>query len=165
MSRARDWLVLIGFLALTFGAAWTGNVATSESVRDWYPSLRKPAGTPPSWVFGPVWTVLYFLMAVGAWLVWRCSARPRARRVALILFFVQLAFNVLWSVIFFALRSPGAAMVEMLVLWTLIAATQRKFWKVSTLAGLLLAPYLAWVTYAAYLNFGIWRLNLHGTAV
>jgi tryptophan-rich sensory protein len=121
--------------------------------------LLKPAWNPPAWVFGPVWTVLYLMMAVAAWLVWRRRGFAGAPW-ALGLFVLQLALNTLWSAIFFGLRRPGVAAIEILLLWLAILATLIAFAPVSRLAAILLAPYLAWVTFAAVLNFTIWRMNL-----
>jgi translocator protein len=121
-------------------------------------SLEKPAFNPPSWVFGPVWTVLYAMMAVAAWLVWR-EAGFGGATAALSLFFVQLALNLAWSGIFFGLRQPGWALVEIAVLWAAILATMILFFRHSTLAGWLLVPYLLWVSFASVLNAALWRLN------
>jgi translocator protein len=154
---AKPWLVLIVFLAICLGAGGLGSFFTGNSVREWYPSLRKPVGTPPSWVFGPVWTTLYVLMAVSGWLVWReyrWGALP-----ALLIFFGQLALNVAWSGIFFGSRMPGVAFAEIVLLWLAILWTMLIFFLLLPVAALLLVPYLVWVTYASYLNFGIWRLN------
>jgi translocator protein len=123
----------------------------------WYDGLNKPAWNPPSWVFGPVWTALYVMMGAAAWLVWD-RYRDEAKG-ALSLFVVQLVFNAGWSAIFFGLQSPGLAFLEILVLWLLIAATIVAFWRHRPLAGALLLPYIAWVSFAAVLNFTIWRLN------
>jgi translocator protein len=153
----KTWLVLIVFLAICLGAGGLGSIFTANSVRDWYPRLRKPAGTPPSWVFGPVWTTLYVLMAISAWLVWReyhWGALP-----ALLIFCGQLALNVAWSGIFFGSRLPGAAFAEIVLLWLAVIWTMLIFFLLLPVSALLLVPYLLWVTYASYLNFGIWRLN------
>ncbi|NUP99563.1 MAG: tryptophan-rich sensory protein [Armatimonadetes bacterium] len=149
---------LVIALAVCFGAAALGGIATASSVGTWYPELRKPPFTPPSWVFGPVWTVLYGLMGVAAWLVWR-SGKPGVARRALWLFVAQLGLNVAWSWLFFGLRQPGWAFLEICLLWLAIGATMVAFWGVSRRAGWLLAPYLLWVTFAAALNLGIWLLN------
>lgn len=154
---AKRALALIVFFAICLGAGGLGSFFTASSVRDWYPRLRKPAGTPPSRVFGPVWTALYILMAVSAWLVWReygWGALP-----ALLIFFAQLALNVAWSGIFFGSRMPGVAFVEITILWLAIAFTIFVFFTLVPIAALLLVPYLLWVSYASYLNWGIWRLN------
>lgn len=151
------WLMLIVFLAICLGVGGLGAIATDKGVRDWYPSLRKPNGTPPGWVFGPVWTTLYVLMAVSAWLIWR--EYQWGARAALLIFFGQLALNVAWSGIFFGTRRPGMALVEIAILWLAIAFTVFVFSTLSPTAAYLLVPYLLWVSYASYLNFGIWRLN------
>ncbi len=150
-------LALIVFFAICLGAGGLGSLFTIRSVRDWYPRLRKPAGTPPGWLVGPVWTALYVLMAISAWLVWR--EYGRGARPALLIFFAQLALNVAWPGVFFASRLPGVALAEIAVLWLAIAFTILIFYSLLPLAALLLVPYLLWVTYAGYLNFGIWRLN------
>ena len=149
--------MLIVFFAVCLGAGGLGSFFTASSVRDWYPKLRKPAGTPPSWIFGPVWTTLYLLMAVSAWLVWREYGRGALS--ALLIFFAQLALNIAWSGIFFGSRMPGVAFVEIVILWLAILFTIFVFYFLVPLAALLLVPYVLWVTYASYLNWGIWRLN------
>jgi translocator protein len=153
MKRATDWLGLIVWIAVPFAAAWIGGRVTDPS---WYLELRRPAWAPPGWLFGPVWTALYLLMGVAAWRVWRRAGFDGA---ALPLFLVQLALNAAWSWLFFGLRRPDLAFAEIVVLWLLILATLRAFLKVDRPAGWLLAPYLAWVTYAAALNFALWRMN------
>ena len=159
MPRGRQALGLLGWLALCYGAAALGGLFTASSVQDWYPSLARPAWTPPSWLFGPVWTVLYGLMAVAAWLVWRGRGWGGARG-PLGLFLLQLVLNVLWSLVFFGLRLPGAAFAEIVLLWLAILVTMIAFWRIRGLAGGLLLPYLLWVSFAAALNFALWRMNL-----
>ncbi len=127
---------------------------------DWYASLAKPAWTPPTWVFGPAWTILYAMMAVAAWRLWRrLGARPRESRRALVLFAVQLALNLSWTPVFFGMQRPDLALVVILFLWVAIAATIVAAWKACRTAAALLVPYLAWVTFATALNAAIWRLN------
>jgi tryptophan-rich sensory protein len=155
----RPWLALVGFLVLCFAVAGLGGLATGRSAGTWYPTLTKPTWTPPAWVFGPVWTALYLMMAVAAWLVWR-KAGVAGARTALGLFGVQLALNAAWSWLFFGLRLPGAAFAELVVLWAAIVATVVAFWRTCPLAGALLLPYLAWCSFAAALNFALWRLNV-----
>lgn len=150
------WWGLVGWLALCFAAAAAGGLATDTGA--WFDALRKPPWNPPNWVFSPVWTTLYALMAVAAWLVWKRRGFGAAS-TALALFLVQLALNVAWSFLFFAAQSPGLAFAEIVVLWAAILATVVAFWRIRPLAGALLLPYLAWVTFAAALNFAIWRLN------
>ncbi len=130
---------------------------TSE-LRGWYAALHKPSWTPPAWLFGPAWTVLYISMAVAAWRVWR-EGGWRPHRVALGLFLLQLMFNGLWSPLFFGLHRPGLSLVDSVLIWLALLATLVAFWRVSPPAGALLVPYLAWVTFATALNFTIWRLN------
>jgi benzodiazapine receptor len=149
---------LVAWLLIVFGAAALGSVATSTTVDGWYQQIERPAWTPPDWVFAPVWTTLFAMMAVAAWFVWR-QAGFAAARWPLALFFVQLALNVLWSVVFFAFRQPSLAAIEIVLLWLAIAATVIAFWQRSIVAALLLVPYLVWVAFAAVLNFAIARLN------
>lgn len=158
MSRSL-LIALAAFLALTVSTAGIGAAFTALSVRTWYPALRKPRGNPPASWFGPVWSVLYLLMALSAWNVWREGNGWDFATPAITLFLIQLALNAAWSGIFFGLRSPGWALVEICFLWIAILVTLIMFWKLSRLSGALLLPYLAWVSYAAYLNAGIWRLK------
>lgn len=154
-SRRAALLGLVGWLLLCYGVSALAGLVQS----DWYQTLQRPAWAPPGWVFGPVWGVLYGLMAVAAWLVWRQYGFSGAR-TALRLFLIQLFFNGLWTFLFFGLRAPGWAFAEIVLLWLLILLTTRAFWPKHRLAGALLVPYLAWVAFAAVLNFAIWQLNL-----
>jgi translocator protein len=158
VSGIRPWLGLAVSIGVCFAAAALGAMFTASSVGDWYVALRKPSWNPPAWIFGPVWTVLYLTMAIAAWLVWRRAGAGGAGG-ALILFGVQLVLNVLWSWFFFGLHNPGAALAGIVALWGAIAWTGAAFWRVSHPAAVLMAPYLAWVTFAAVLNLVIWRLN------
>jgi tryptophan-rich sensory protein len=124
-------------------------------VRDWYPTIAKPAWTPPSWLFGPVWTILYAMMGVAAWLVWRRVGWSGA----LVWFAIQLALNATWSPVFFGLHRLGLALVNIGLLWLAILGTTIAFWRVAPVAGGLFVPYLAWVSFATALNFAIWQLN------
>lgn len=152
------WIGLAVSLIVCFAAAGVGSAVTTPQIDGWYETLTKPTWNPPNWIFGPVWTTLYLAMAVAAWLVWRQGGWAGSK-VPLILFGVQLALNTLWSCLFFGLHSPGLAFVEILLLWSAIAATMVAFLFRSKAAALLFVPYLAWVTFAALLNFTIWRLN------
>lgn len=152
-------LRLVVSLALPFVAAGLGGWATAQGVGDWYPTLVKPSFNPPSWVFGPVWTFLYLLMGVALFLVWEKGTSTPAVRMALGLFGVQLLLNILWSFLFFGARQLGWAFVEILFLWLAIAGTLALFLRLSQPAAWLLTPYLAWVTFAAVLNYSIWALN------
>ncbi len=158
MSKTRQWPSLATLLFVTFAAAAIGGLATADAVTTWYQTLAKPEWTPPAWLFGPAWTLLYGMMAWAAWLVW-CRHEEREVMPALSAYFFQLMLNASWSVIFFGLRQPGWACVEIAALWVAIAFTLRAFWRLSPAAGALLVPYLAWVTFAAALNLAIWRLN------
>lgn len=152
----RSVLVLMLFLVVCFGvAAWAGQFTPGA----WYAGLEKPSWNPPAWVFAPVWTALYALMAVAGWLVWRQPGRLTLRRLALGAFAVQLVLNGAWSWLFFGLHRPGLALAEIVVLWLAIVATTLLFWRVRPLAGGLLLPYLAWVSFAVALNAALWRLN------
>ena len=158
MSASRSMIGLVVSIAVSFGAGLVGSLFTARSVGGWYLALDKPAWTPPSAVFGPVWSLLYLLMGIAAWLVWRRGGFA-AHPLALTLFASQLVLNAVWSFLFFGLRLPGAAFVEIVVLWALILATLIAFWRAVPVAGLLFVPYLLWVSFASALNFAIWRLN------
>jgi len=158
MTENRQAIALAVSLGVCLGAAGIGSILTTPSLHPWYATLRKPPWTPPNWLFGPVWTALYLGMAVAAWLVWRQAGFSPAR-LPLTLFALQLVLNVAWSGIFFGLRLPGAAFLEVVLLWLFILSTATAFWPVSRTASWLLVPYLTWVTYAAALNAAIWRMN------
>lgn len=155
-------LMFLFFLFLCYGAAALGSYWTSSSVSTWYAELRKPSFNPPNWIFAPVWSALYFLMATSGWLVWRKAGWSGAR-FPLTLFFGQLVLNVAWSGLFFALRWPGMALIEIVFLLGTIVATAVVFRPVSRLAFWLMVPYALWVAFAALLNFKIWGLNLGTT--
>jgi benzodiazapine receptor len=140
------------------GALAAGWVGSRFMPGEWYASLAKPAWTPPNAVFGPVWTALYVLMGIAAWLVWREVGFSGAA-TALVLFIVQLGLNALWSYLFFGAHQPMIALFEIIVLWFVILFTLLAFWKVKPLAGALLLPYLCWVGFASGLNLQLWRLN------
>ncbi|SEN69059.1 TspO and MBR related proteins [Halorientalis persicus] len=136
-----------------------GNLLSLSGVTTWYPTLTTPAFNPPGWVFGPVWITLFALMGTAAWLVWRGGLDDRSVRLALALFGIQFACNVAWSGAFFGLRSPLLGLVVIVALWLAIVATIRAFARVDRRAALLLVPYLLWVSFAAVLNYELWRLN------
>lgn len=156
--RGREGLALAGFVGATVAVQIIASALTFPHVREWYPALARPAWTPPAWIFGPVWTALYLMMAVAAWLVWRRAGWSEGQ-AALTMWIVQLALNGIWSGLFFAMRSPLAGLVDIVLLWLAIAATIFLFAPASRVAAWLLVPYLVWVGYAAALNFAIWRLN------
>jgi translocator protein len=159
MTRINPWLALTGFLLICFLAGGLGGWATAQSVTEWYPTINKPAWNPPSWVFAPVWTTLYVMMAIAAWLVWKRDARFTGVRLALILFFVQLFLNALWPFVFFSAHQIGLALFNIAALWLVLALTVWAFFGVSKWAGALMLPYLAWVSFAGFLNYMIWQLN------
>ena len=155
MGAAKSVIGLAGWLVLSLAAGWVGSRYMPGV---WYESLTKPAWNPPNTVFAPVWTLLYVLMAVAAWLVWRRAGFSGAG-AALTLFVVQLVFNALWSYLFFGLHRPDLAFADIVVLWFTILAVAVLFWRQDWRAGALLVPYLAWVGFASCLNFALWRLN------
>ena len=156
---ARKWLVFISCVVGPLAVGYLSGMSTADSVRTWYVGLAKPSFNPPSWVFGPVWTLLYLSMGGAAFLVWNSGTDRRIVRLGLLWFGAQLIANGLWSLLFFGLRNPGIAFLEILLLLAMIVLTTRLFWSQSRAAGLLMLPYIAWVGFAAILNFSIWRLN------
>ena len=156
-TRQKQVVGLVGWLIVSFIAAGVGGVASFQA-GSFYRQLVNPAWAPPGWLFGPVWSVLYVLMGIAAWLVWRVGGF-RAASTALSLFLVQLAFNALWTWLFFAWHQGALAFADILLLWTLIVATMVSFWRIRPLAGALLVPYLLWVSFAAALNYAVWQLN------
>ena len=149
------WLGLAFWLGVCFAAAWVG---AHFPPGEWYEGLMKPALTPPGWIFGPVWTLLYTMMGVAAWLVWQRHGYAAASR-SLGLFLLQLGLNALWAYFFFGLKNPGLAFLDIVVLWLAILATLIAFFRHYRPAGQLLLPYLLWVSFAVYLNLQFWRLN------
>jgi translocator protein len=158
---AKPVVSLLASIALTLAVGAIGGLATAYSVDTWYPGLNKPSFNPPNWIFAPVWTALYVLMAIAAWRVF-LAAQSRSRTLSLALFGLQLALNLAWSLIFFGLRAPLPALLELALLLLVIAATAAKFWRLDRLAGLLLVPYAAWSCFAFLLNTEIWLLNRLG---
>ena len=156
-TRFPPWIALVGFLLVVAVIAGAGGLFTSTGVSAWYRQLTRPSWTPPDWLFGPVWTVLYISMAVAVWLVWR-RCIPRSRW-AIGVWFLQLLLNGAWSPIFFGLHSIGGGLITIALLWLAILATVGIFWSVSRAAAILMLPYLAWVTFASCLNLALWKLN------
>jgi len=152
-------LLLFAFLALVFSFAAAGAWITQTSLDSWYAGLHKPPLNPANWVFPIVWNILFFLMALSAWQVWRIGGSFNVTGAPLSVFGMQLGLNLTWSVVFFGMRNPGAAVLEIIILLAVIALTIIMFWRVSRLAGLLLVPYFLWVSFATYLNIAIWLLN------
>ena len=148
-------LIFLGLCALVAGI---GSVVSMSAMDSWYGNLEQPNWNPPDWVFGPVWSVLYLMIAISGWLVWRARGWTAAQ-AQLIVWGIQLALNLLWTVLFFGLEQPGLAAIEIVLLWVAIFATINMFWPISSIAAALLVPYLIWVTYATLLTISIWRLN------
>jgi len=157
--KINNTLKLIIAIAVSELAGIIGSVFTMPSIASWYAGIVKPAFNPPAWVFGPVWTTLFALMGIAAFLVWKKGLERKDVKIALAIFIGQLVLNTLWSIIFFGLHSPGVAFIEIIFLWIAISATIIAFAKISKLAAWLLVPYILWVSFAAYLNCAIWMLN------
>ena len=155
VSRRRDILGLAAFVVMCFGVSLLGGRATLPALAHWYPELAKPAWTPPNWVFGPVWTLLYPMLAVAGWLAWR---EGRSRGGTLV-YLLQLTLNAAWPFVFFGQQRIGWALLCIAALWLAILGTLVAFWRVSRGAAILLVPYLAWVGFAAALNAAIWWMN------
>lgn len=158
MKEKKLWISLVAFILLCFVVEIIGGFWTKESVLTWYPTLIKPSWTPPDWLFGPVWSCLYIMIAVAGWLIYRAEYSHQ-RTVALVLYGCQLALNFIWSFLFFSLRSPILGLIDIVLLCLLTSLTIIKAWSVRPLASLLLIPYLVWVAYATTLNAAIWLLN------
>ena len=152
-------LKFIAAVVLSMSAGLLGSLATFSSVATWYPTLNKPWFSPPNWIFGPVWTLLYIMMGIALYLVWEKGYAKKNVRFAFWLFVVHLGFNAAWSIVFFGLHSPPGGLVVILILWTLIVALIRKFYRIARAAAYLLVPYLAWVSFATVLNCAVWLLN------
>jgi tryptophan-rich sensory protein len=150
---------LITAVALPLALGGFAGFFTSSSVQGWYSTIIKPSFNPPNWIFAPVWTVLYVMMGIAFYIVWIKVEENKIRTKAIIFYFIQLVLNFCWSIIFFYAAKPGWAFAEIVLLWIMIAATINKFSKISKPAAWLLVPYILWVSFAAVLNFAIWRLN------
>ena len=150
--------MLVSIIAC-FAAGGIGSLFTFKAIPTWYSKLRKPPYTPPNWVFGPVWTILYILMGISVFLVWQEGLATSGATLAFILFWAQLSINALWSIIFFGIRSIWGGFITIIILWFLILATIVAAFPISIWAGVLLIPYIVWVSIASYLNAGVWLLN------
>lgn len=157
--KPRDIIKLIVSIVACQGAGLIGSLFTTAAIPTWYAGLQKPFFTPPNWAFAPAWITLYILMAVAAFLIWRKGLDQKGVRFALIIFLIQLVLNTLWSIVFFGLESPLYGIIVIIALWIAILLTMIKFFKLSTIAGALLTPYIGWVSFAAVLNVAIWMLN------
>ena len=150
-------IVLVVIICVTLG--YLSGTVTRDSITTWYPTLNKPVFNPPNWIFAPVWTLLYVLMGIAAGLVWTSNSDAKTVKKALGFFAVQFGLNALWSYLFFGLHNPLLALVEIVLLWLVIFETYKQFNKIDKIAGLLLIPYIAWVSFAIILNASIWWLN------
>jgi benzodiazapine receptor len=159
MLGAKDIARLIISIITCQCAGLVGSIFTTPAIPTWYAALQKPAFTPPNWLFGPAWVTLYLLMGISAFIIWRRGLDNQQVRAALIVFLIQLVLNALWSVAFFGLKSPLYGVIVIVALWIAILFTILKFFKVSSAAGVLLLPYILWVSFAAVLNISIWILN------
>lgn len=158
MRRFNLWEFL-AFIITSEVIGSLGSIFTAPAIPTWYNTLTKPSLNPPNWIFAPVWTTLFFLMGISAYLIWRYGWEKKQVKSALYIFILQFAFNVFWSIAFFGLKSPFLGLLVIIILWILILLTIMKFSKINKRAGWLLLPYLLWVTFAAYLNFAIFLLN------
>jgi tryptophan-rich sensory protein len=159
MSQRIKYFKLLVSLLLCLLAGAIGSIFTVSSLQDWYLLLEKPAFSPPSWVFSPVWTVLYILMGISLYIVWEKGLQQRDVKIGLLIFGIQLGLNILWSYLFFGLRSPYYAFIEIILLWLAILLTIIQFRKISKTASYLLLPYILWVSFAMLLNYNLWILN------
>lgn len=157
--KSKDIIKLVVAIAIAELAGIVGSIFTTSSIPTWYVTLAKPELAPPNWIFAPVWTTLFVLMGIAAFLVWRRGLGRRDVKIALGIFLGQLVLNTLWSIIFFWLHSPGGAFIEIIFLWFAILATIIVFARISKPAAWLLIPYILWVSFAGYLNYAIWILN------
>lgn len=156
--KKKNLISLLTAIGICEGVGIAGGICTAQSVSTWYQTLNKPSFNPPSWIFAPVWTMLYAMMGVASYLIYQKKDKVGAP-AALFIFSVQLALNLLWSVLFFCKKSPAGALIEIVFLWVAILLTMVLFWKISRKAAILLIPYFIWVSFASLLNFEIWRLN------
>jgi benzodiazapine receptor len=157
--KLRDIAKLIISIIACQCAGIIGSVFTIGAIPTWYATLHKPPFTPPNWLFGPAWFTLYLLMGIAAFLVWRKGTAGTQIRVSLVIFLAQLIVNALWSIVFFGLKSPLGGVIVIVILWALILLTILRFFKISSAAGILLLPYILWVSFAAALNASVWLLN------
>jgi len=155
-----DLIKLFFSISICLIAGFLGSFFTTPKISTWYATLIKPSIAPPNWVFFPVWTALFIMMGISLFLVWQKGLQDKQVKTALSVFAIQLILNVLWSAVFFGLQSPIAGLIEISILWFFILVMVLKFMRISKAAGLLLIPYIIWVTFAAIINFLIWRLNI-----
>ena len=158
MNKSKLWKLITAIIICQFAAA-IGSFFTVPSIPTWYASINKPDFNPPNWVFGPVWTVLFILMGISLYLVWEKGFEKKEVRFAVYVFFVQLVLNIAWSLLFFGLQNPFLAFAEIILLWVAILFNIIFFYRISKAAGIILVPYILWVSVAALLNYSVWVLN------
>ena len=151
-------LPLLVFILITLFAGFIGSLFTTPSIASWYAFINKPSFSPPNWLFAPVWSLLYILMGIAAFLVWQKRDNLKTKP-ALMFYGIQLILNTFWSIIFFGMHNPGLAFLEIIILWTFILITLIKFYKINKTSGILFIPYFIWVSFASILNFAVWMLN------
>jgi len=151
-------LPLLISILIVFSFGFIGSLFTSSSIVSWYAFINKPLFSPPNWIFAPVWTLLYILMGISAFLIWKKRDNLKTKQ-ALIFYGIQLVLNAFWSIIFFGMHNPGLALLEIIILWIFILITLIKFYKINKTAGVLFIPYLLWVSFASILNYAVWILN------
>ncbi|MCC6758060.1 MAG: tryptophan-rich sensory protein [Candidatus Omnitrophica bacterium] len=156
---AINWPALLTAIFICQAAGLIGAKVTRPALKPWYRDLKKPLFTPPDWLFAPAWITLYLLMAVAVYLIWMQGLNTAGVKTAVVVFIIQLLLNSAWSFIFFGMKSPLYGLIEIVILWLSIAVCSVLFWQISILAGWLMVPYLLWVSFAAVLNFAIWKLN------
>ena len=152
-------LKLILSIIICQAAGLIGTIFTMDSIPTWYAALNKPSFNPPNWLFGPVWTVLYLMMGISLFIVWKEDLKNKIVKSAFIIFMIQLFLNTIWSVVFFGMQSISGGLIIIVLLWLMILFTIIKFMKISRVAGILLIPYLLWVSFATFLNYSIFQLN------
>ena len=152
-------LKLILSIVICQAAGLIGTVFTLDSIPTWYATLNKPSFNPPNWIFGPVWTILYLMMGISLFIVWKEDLKNKVVKSAFTIFIIQLFLNTIWSIVFFGMHSPAGGLIIIVLLWIMILFTILKFMKISRVAGILLIPYLLWVSFATFLNFSIYKLN------
>jgi len=157
--KRRNFVKFISAIVVCQVAGLIGSIFTTSSVNDWYTTIQKPSFNPPNWIFAPVWTTLFLMMGISLYLI-LIKRLDRKVKLGLLLFGIQLFLNILWSFFFFGLKNPLFGFIEIIILWISIAITMYQFWKIDKRSSYLLLPYLLWVTFAAVLNFYIWKLNL-----
>jgi translocator protein len=157
--KLKNWGILALSILIAEGVGVLGSIFTLDSISSWYAGIIRPSFSPPNWIFGPVWTTLYLLMGISAYLVWQKGFERKDVKRALWVYGIQLVLNFLWSMIFFSLHNIGGAFIEIILLWIFIALNIYMFYKISKSAAYLLVPYILWVSFAAVLNYSIWALN------